>query len=287
MQIEATRIAQLCYILGRLRIPPRSIKYVKTDALILSVPAKKVAAVKAISDLRFDQLYTLRRTYELPSAPTQPFINSAREMSPIASEDLVFRFSEKGLPLQGTYTPPHMDAPPPTPVPCWRDCSEEEAEQIVMSGGSLLVQGAPGSGKSFWVRERVKALKKKGLRIAVIAKTHCACQNFGMDAQTADAWVRKEVRNGGSVRFDLVVVEELSQVEVQLFADLCKYSLASGVAFILCGDFNKISAIAGFWGSCCVPYGALEQSDMVRDLAGRNRFTLTENKRGDQILYDF
>ena len=32
---------------------------------------------------------------------------------------------------------------------------------------------------------------------------------------------------------------------------------------------------------------ALENSDMVRDLCTSNRLTLTENKRSDQILYDF
>ena len=36
-----------------------------------------------------------------------------------------------------------------------------------------------------------------------------------------------------------------------------------------------------------MPDGALQQSDLVRDLAGSNRFTLTENKRSDQMLYDF
>ena len=111
--------------------------------------AKKLVAVKAISDMRFDQLHTLRRTYELPSDPTQPFINSACEMSSLASEDLMFRFSEKGLPLQGTYTTPSMDVAPPTPVAPWRYLSEEEAEQIVISGGlcwSRDHQGAVNHG---------------------------------------------------------------------------------------------------------------------------------------------
>ena len=36
-----------------------------------------------------------------------------------------------------------------------------------------------------------------------------------------------------------------------------------------------------------MPDGALENSDMVRELCSSNRLTLTENKRSDQVLYDF
>ena len=76
-----------------------------TDAIIMSVSAKKVNAVKAVSELRFNQLHALRRTYELPDDLTQPFINFHVEMSHLTSDDPVFRFSENGVPLQGKYQP--------------------------------------------------------------------------------------------------------------------------------------------------------------------------------------
>ena len=67
---EHTRVSQLNFIFDRLSIPPRGITRVKTDTLILSVPAKKLSMVKAVSELRFDQLHTLRRDRELPNDPT-------------------------------------------------------------------------------------------------------------------------------------------------------------------------------------------------------------------------
>lgn len=286
MHTEATRMAQLKYILSQLQVPPRAIKNVKTDALIFSAPAKRLAAVKAISELRFDQLHTLRRTYELQDT-NQLFLDSHTEMSPLTSEDPVFRFSENGMPLQGKYEPPNRDVAPPTTLPYWRDLTEAEAEQAVMGGQSLLVVGAPGSGKSYYLRVLVKALRKKGKRVDIIAKTHCACSNFSEGAVTADQWVRQKIRNGGSVQCDVLVCEEITQMEVQLWADVCKFSLAEGVAFILCGDFNQFGAIAEHWAGGYVPAGALRNSDMLLDMCGSNRLTLLENKRSDQILYDF
>ena len=72
-------------------MPPRHIVSVKTDAFILQLPAKKLAAVKAIATLRFDQLHTLRWDHEHQD-PSQLFLNSHAEMTPLTSSDLVFRF---------------------------------------------------------------------------------------------------------------------------------------------------------------------------------------------------
>ena len=109
-------MAQLVYVLTRLGIPPRSIKHVKTDALILEVPVRKNGAVKAVTKLRYDQLHTLRREHEHHD-PTQRFLNAHAEMSPLSSTDTVFRFSESGQPLQGKYEKTHRDVQPPTHPP--------------------------------------------------------------------------------------------------------------------------------------------------------------------------
>ena len=110
-------MAQLGYVLARLGCPPRSIKDVKTDALILAIPARKLPSVKALSEVRYDQLHTLRRDHELRSDPAQRFLNSHAEMAPLTSSDQVFRFSENGQPLQGKYEKPRRDVPQPTPRP--------------------------------------------------------------------------------------------------------------------------------------------------------------------------
>ena len=84
---------------------------------------------------------------------------------------------------------------------------------------------------------------------------------------------------------DVLVVEEITQLEVQLWADICKIAL-SDVSFVLCGDFGQFPAICQRWAGCSIDDSALENSDMIWDLAGSNRLTLTENKRSDQVLFN-
>ena len=279
-------MAQLSYVLTRLSIPPRGIKCVKTDAFILDLPVRKRTSAKAIEELRFNQLHTLRRDRELCSEPSQQFLNCRVEMTPLTSSDPVFRFSDVGTPLQGRYQKPRREVPPPTLLPHWRDLTVDEARTCLAEGHSLLVVGAPGSGKSHWVREHVRELRKSGKRVDVVAKTHAAVQNFGEGAQTADHWVRQRVRNGGAVSCDVLVIEEITQLEVQLWADICKLALAE-IAFVLCGDFLQFPAVCQHWAGYPVADGALEASHMVLDLAGGNRLTLVENMRSDQELFDF
>ena len=274
---------QLCYIVARLGCPSKSIKDVKTDAFILGVDTRKLAAVKAVGTLRYDQLHTLRRTYELPTEPTHGFLNAHAEMTP---ERRCVQISDAGQSLAGKYTKPKRNVTSPTPICPWRDLCEADARSTVMLGQSLLVSGAPGTGKTFYVRKLVKPLHEQGKRVDIIAKTHSSVQNFGEGAHTTDHWVRLKVRTSGGIHCGVLIVEELTQMEVQLWADVCKFAL-SGVAFILCGDFAQFPAVCERWAGCPVGEGALERSHMVRELAGSNRFTVTENKRSDQVLFDF
>ena len=52
-------------------------------------------------------------------------------------------------------------------------------------------------------------------------------------------------------------------------------------------DFLQFAAVCEHWAGCAIPEGKLERSHLIQDLTGGNRLTLTENKRSDQILYDF
>ena len=208
-------------------------------------------------------------------------------MTPLTSSDPVFRFSDVGTPLQGKYKKPHRIVPQPTALPPWRDLSEIEARACLAEGQSLAVFGAPGTGKSYWVRENVSELRKAGKHVDIIAKTHASVQNFGEGAVTADHWVRQRIRSGGSIPCDLLVIEEITQIEVQIWSDICKFALAEGVALILCGDFSQFPAVCQHYAGCPVADDALERSDMVKDLSGSNRLTLKENRRSDQELFDF
>ena len=216
MGAEQTRMAQLHYIVTKQGCPPRSVKHVKTDALILSVPKRKRHAIREIVCLTYDQIHTLRRDYELKD-PDQRFLDAYAEMTPMRSSDPVFRFSEVGTPLCGRYNKPERRVPPPTEIAPWRDLSEEAATAVVMSGGSLLILGAPGAGKTFFARQLILALREQGRRVDVISKTHAATQNVGVaGAETADHWVRAKVRTGGMVPCQVLFVEEITMMDVQL-----------------------------------------------------------------------
>ena len=87
---------------------------------------------------------------------------------------------------------------------------------------------------------------------------------------------------------DVLVVKEITQLEVQLWADITKASLLPSLPqFILCGDFLQFPAICEHWAGSPVPEGSLERSGLIRDLCYSYRLILTENMRSDQTLFDF
>ena len=55
---------------------------------------------------------------------------------------------------------PGRNVAQPTPIPPWRDLSEADARSTVTNGQSLLVPGPPGTGKTYYVRELVRVLRK-------------------------------------------------------------------------------------------------------------------------------
>ena len=89
MHTESVRMAQLRYILTRIGAPAKSLKDVKTDAYIIGVGIRKLAAVKGVGTIRYDELHMLRRKYELSDDPTQGFLNEHIGMTPLTSSDCV------------------------------------------------------------------------------------------------------------------------------------------------------------------------------------------------------
>ena len=120
----------------------------------------------------------------------------------------------------------------------------------------------------------------------LVSKTHCSAQNLGLGAQTADHWVRRYVRNGSVQKLDWLVVEEIAQLDMALWADLACVGLNADVKFLLLGDFRQLPAVLDSWAG--QPISApLEHSQLVLDLAGGHRHELTENMRSDPGIFDF
>ena len=113
-----------------------------------------------------------------------------------------------------------------------------------LNGKSLLLSGMPGTGKTHLARQIVAQLCELGEVVKLVSKTHCSVQNLGAGAKTADRFVRRSIRNG-SCELDRLVIEEITQLDSSLWADIAELSLNPKVKFLLLGDFRQLPAVLG------------------------------------------
>ena len=79
--------------------------------------------------------------------------------------------------------------------------------------------------------------------------------------------MRRYVRNGSVQKLDWLVVEEITQLDMALWADLACVGLNPDVKFLLLGDFRQLPAVLDSWAG--QPISArLEHSQLALDLAG-------------------
>ena len=84
---------------------------------------------------------------------------------------------------------------------------------------------------------------------------------------------------------DVLVIDEVSQVDIALWTEIAKVAML-GKQFICLGDFFQFSPIGNSWKSSPIPEDKTEQSHLLRELCP-HRLTLTENKRSDPPLFDW
>ena len=164
--------------------------------------------------------------------------------------------------LRGHHFEPEIQAWPPQRSG-WERVEDPVAH--CLQGRSLLLTGLPGTGKT-----------EAGDVVQLVSKTHCAAQNLGLGAQTADHWVRRTVRNG-RCQLDWLVV---------LWADVACVALDRGVRFLLMGDFRQLPAVLDSFAGARVER-PLKESDLLRDLAGGYCHELTKNRRSDERIFQF
>ena len=101
----------------------------------------------------------------------------------------------------------------------WRELPEETATREVLEGGSLYICGIAGTGKTHLAKQLVVQLRALGKRVDIIAKCHTAAVRAG--GVTADYYVRRMIQHG-TCTADVILVEEISQIECALWAQLNK-----------------------------------------------------------------
>ena len=107
-------------------------------------------------------------------------------------------------------------------------------------------------------------LREQGEAVHLVSKTHCSAQNLGLETQTADHWVRRYVRGGSAQKLDWLVVEEITQLDMALWADLACVGLNADVKFLLLGDFRQLPAVLDSWAGRPIS-AQLEHSQLIRD----------------------
>ena len=246
MATEATRVAQLLQIVRALKIPPRCVKAVKTDAAVLhGFAAKHRKSLQALADRTFEDLPHLRDIFERLDAGQSQLDARCLMSQRNGDKDKAFRWAAGGdvklLPC--SYKEPTMHAAEPTPPSPWRVLESEEEAAKAAEGEGLFLEGAPGTGKTWWTRRLVERLRAQGKRVDIVAKTHAAVQNFGLGAVTLDHYMRRHIR-AGALQCDYLVVDEVIQVITQLWADLMVARMW-GAKLILCGYLAQYASPRG------------------------------------------
>ena len=168
----------------------------------------------------------------------------------------------------------------------WKNLNVEEAEnQVIVKRQSLLVLGAPGTGKTTYLQGITERLMSLGLKVDIISKTHCASARAGQGGRTADYWIRRHIINGDCTT-DYLWIDEISQLDIELITALNRLTYTS-VKFLISGDFNQFGALGNSFRGAPIAENAFEKSNLLHRMAGGNRLTLTECKRSDSQLFDF
>ena len=98
------------------------------------------------------------------------------------------------------------------------------------------------------------------------------------------AWGRRRPTTGAQ-KLDWLVVEEITQLDMALWADLACVGPNADVKFLL-GDFRQLPAVLDSWAGRPIS-APLEHSQLIRDLAGGHRHELTEDMRSDPGIFNF
>ena len=183
--------------------------------------------------------------------------------------------------LEGQYRIPRIEAECMCNIDTWKVA--EDPVLHCLEGGSLLLTGYPGTGKTYLARQIVTALREEGYKVKIITKTHSSVQYFDMQAETADHWARSTVRNG-YCNIDWLVAEEITQLDTGLWNDIACISMNRKIKFLLLGDFRQFPAIMDNFAGTPVQR-ELKHCQLLHDLTDGWHHELTENMRSDPGIF--
>jgi len=154
---------------------------------------------------------------------------------------------------------------------------------ILDNKGGLLLQGNAGNGKT-WVAMNI--IKQYGTRVKVLAPTNKAALNIGGNTihlflkMSEEGKVSSKLLNIIRDNYDLIVVDEISMIDADMWRRLCLLKQQANVKFLLLGDDKQCPPVEVDGLDSYFNHPA------VRYLTNNQRNTLTIRKRYDEELYN-
>lgn len=145
--------------------------------------------------------------------------------------------------------------------------------------GLFVLSGGPGTGKTTTINMIIRYFEEEGLDIFLAAPTGRAAKRMteatGYEARTIHRMlelnsalsdedsrkVRFERNEENPLEADIIIIDEMSMVDIQLFLALLK-AIVPGTRLILVGDVNQLPSVG--------------PGQVLRDLIGSGRFPMVE-----------
>jgi ATP-dependent exoDNAse (exonuclease V) alpha subunit len=163
------------------------------------------------------------------------------------------------------------------------DTFAEEIYEHVLNGNSCMINGAPGSGKSFIIKAMAIKLRLAGHDVQVLAPTNSAARI--LDGQTCHCFINR-VANSRKPFQGIILIDEISMLSIGLISVLDQ--LRAGHCRIICvGDFDQLPPVSNGWRGQNVDPLILKDSTLLKRWTEHNMFILTRCRRSDQIHFDF
>ncbi len=139
--------------------------------------------------------------------------------------------------------------------------AEQQRQAVIesMQEGVLVITGGPGTGKTTIIHTIIQIFKSEGMEVLLAAPTGRAAKRMtettGIEAKTIHRLLGVAYMNDNSERqkfekdegdpldADVIIIDEVSMVDMQLFNSLLK-AVSPGTRLILVGDANQLPSVA-------------------------------------------